>query len=448
MRNDAIKQKEPARRRRVAGEREGHRRACPLGTLGLALLLVTLAWTAHAQERHALPEPLPDPLRLEDVLAHARRHRQEIVAARARARAAEQRPAIVGALEDPMVLPSVDHLPFMLHGMDASLTVEQRFPLSGVRGYRRRTARAEARRLGADADRVAQDVLLDAAQAFFMLWERRELARVLDQQVELARQLVSAASARYGAGPGNQSDVLRAELEVARLEGATRAIQSEIAAAEAMLNASLGRPPDAPVPALHASPSLAEPPAWRAVQASALRRRPELEAGRAEVQRAEAEISVMKSMYAPMAMVQTGPAYTMADGWGWMAMVGVSVPLWRSRLDAGVAEARAMTAMARADWRAMARMVEGEAAAARHRVLAARQRVLALRDDVLPRARLAIDPLLGAYAVGTVPLASVIDAAQALWSLEAELVMAEVELGLAWARFQRALGALQGGDRR
>jgi cobalt-zinc-cadmium efflux system outer membrane protein len=428
---NAIRQKARARIHRIAG-----------------LLLVALSWTAHAQERDARPEPLAeslhDPLRLEDVLAYARDHREEIVAARARVHAAEQRPAIVGALEDPMVSPAVDHLPFMLHGMDASLTVEQRFPLSGVLGHRRRAARADARRLRADADRVAQDVQLDAAQAFFMLWERREMAGVLEEQVALARRFVDAASARYGAGPGNQAEVLRAEIEVARLEGAIRAIHAEIAAAEAMLNASLGRPPDAPVPALDASPSLAEPPAWSAVQELALRRRPELEAGRAEISRAEAEVSVMKSMYAPMGMVQTGPAYTMADGWGWMVMVGVSIPLWRDRLDAGVAEARAMTDMARADSRAMTRMVEGEAATSRYRVLAARQRVLALRDDVLPRARQAIDPVLGAYGAGTVPLASVIDTAQALWSLEAERVMAEVELGLAWTRFQRAQGALQG----
>jgi cobalt-zinc-cadmium efflux system outer membrane protein len=410
------------------------------------LLLVNLSWTAHAQERDELPEPLPEPLRLADVLTYARGHREEIVAARARARAAGQRPAIVASLEDPMISPAVDHLPFMLHGMDASLTVEQRVPLSGVRGHRRRAASAEARRLRADAERVAQDVLLDAARAFFMLWERRAMAGVLEEQVRLARQLVSAAGARYGAGTGSQPEVLRAEIEVARLEGAIRALHAEIAAAEAMLNASLGRPPDAAVPALHASPSLAEPPAWSDVQELTLRRRPELEAGLAEIRRAEAEVSVMKSMYAPMAMVQTGPAYTMADGWGWMVMVGVSVPLWRDRLHAGVAEAQAMRDMARADRRAMSRMAEGEAAAARHQVLAARQRVLALRDDVLPRARQAIDPSLGAYAAGTMPLAGVIDAAQALWSVEADLVMAEVELGLSWARFQRAQGALEGGE--
>jgi outer membrane protein, heavy metal efflux system len=415
-----------------------------LGAICLALLLLALPLPARAQER----DELLNPLRLEDVLAYGRAHRQEIVAARARARAAGERPAIVSALEDPMVMPSVDHLPFMLHGVDASLMIEQRFPLSGVLGNRRRVAEADARRFRAESERVSQDVQLDAARSFLMLRERRQMARVLDEQVALARQFVAAASARYSSGTGNQPEVLRAEIEVARLEGAIRVIRAEVAAAEAMLNASLGRPADALVPPLEATVVTSEPRAWAEVRGTTLRRRPELEVGRAEISRSQAEIAEMKSMYWPMGMIRTGPAYTMADRWGWMLTIGVSIPLQRGRLNAGVREAEAMAEMARADLAAMTRMTEGEAATARSQVLAARQRVLALRDDVLPRARQAIEPSVSAYAAGTLPLVSVIDTAQALWSIEAELVSAEFELCLAWARFQRAQGLFEGGTRR
>jgi hypothetical protein len=59
-----------------------------------------------------------------------------------------------------------------------------------------------------------------------------------------------------------------------------------------------------------------------------------------------------------------------------------------------------------------------------------------------------MDPSVSAYAAGTAPLVSVIDTAQALWSIEAEVVSAEFELGLAWVRFQRAQGQFDGGSRR
>jgi outer membrane protein TolC len=383
---------------------------------------------------------LPTPLRAADAVRLAKQHRPEVVAARARARAAAERPAIVSALDDPEVFPSIDHLPFMGGGADVSFTVEQRFPLSRIRSHRERAAQAGARRELAEIDRAGLDVELEAAAAFWMLAELRERAKLLDDQRALADQMAAAATARFSTSAGMQADVLRAQLEVDRLAGEQRAIAAELRAAEAMLDTSLARPADAPIPELDLSVSEAEPPAAATIASTAITRRPELRAGNAEIARAEAEVSVMQSMYAPMAMVRTGPSYTMADGSGWMVMVGVSIPLWRGKLRAGVNEARAMLDMTSADLDAMRRMIAGQAVAARERVAAARARYLALRDDIVPRARQAIGPTLAAYAASQTPLVSAIEAAQALWDAQRELAMARAELGLAWARLDRTTG--------
>ena len=263
------------------------------------------------------------------------------------------------------------------------------------------------------------------------------MATFLAEQKTLADQLVAASTARYGAGKGTQAEVLRVEIEVARLDGEVRAKAADVRAAEVMLNTSIGRDPDLAVPELGPAPT-AEPPAAAGAASTALERRPELRVGRAEVERSRADISVMHDMYKPMAMVQTGPAYTMADGAGWMVMVGVSIPLWRGKLRAGVAEAEAMAEMANQDLVAMRRMVAGDAVVARERVVAARARWLALRDQVVPRAKAAIEPTLSAYTTGQLPLVSVLEAAQALWSAQMDLVTSERELGVAWARLSRA----------
>ena len=70
---------------------------------------------------------LPSPLRLADVLRYARAHRAEIRAADARARAAAERPDAVSALEDPVISPALNHLPYSLKGANWSVTVQQRF---------------------------------------------------------------------------------------------------------------------------------------------------------------------------------------------------------------------------------------------------------------------------------------------------------------------------------
>lgn len=417
-----------------------------------------------AQSETAAPWPL------EAVVDMAREQRQEITAARARADAARARPAIVSALEDPMLAPSIDHYPFdkmesaesmsvstepPMEGesiplapagdgndrrYDWSVSIEQRFPLSKVLTHRRRAAEADAAKAAAEADRLTLDVELDAINAFYMVQEKRRMAMVVQQQIALARQLVNAANARYGSGSGNQTEVLRMEVEVARLESSARALKAGIRSAEAMLNASIGRDTAMPVPDL-VSPKLDNPlPSRDEVATAALRQRPELQMGNAELSRAMADVQAMRSMYSPMGMVRVGYASTMAEGKGAMLMVGVSLPIWREKLRGGLAEARAMERMAHADLTAMKRMVQSEAIAARDQLEEVQIQYLALRDDVVPRTRRLIQPTLSVYASGQGNLSAVIEAAQALWNAEAEFVMAETTLGVAWARLDRMTG--------
>jgi len=341
-----------------------------------------------------------------------------------------------------MISPSLDHLPFMLGGADVSVTIEQQIPLSGIRGHRRAAALADVDRLRAEASRTTLEVGLQAVNAFLMVQERRRTAVLVTDQLSFARDVVSAANARYGSGTAPQSDVLRAEVEVARLEAFARALVSEVRGAEAMLNTSLALDAEGPVPPFASLAFAQPPPSWSVIK-TALTARPELVAGRAEVVRAQADVQVMRDMFRPMATIRTGPSYTMADGKGWMAMVGLSLPIWRDKLHAGVAEAQAMRAMSEADLRAMTRMIEGDAAVAINQLQATRDRQAALTTDVLPRARMAIEPAVAGYTSGQLPLVSVIEAVQALWLVQADLIAADTELGLAWARLGRAIGTYE-----
>ncbi|MDO8324693.1 MAG: TolC family protein [Phenylobacterium sp.] len=379
---------------------------------------------------------------LSEVIRLAASQRQELSAAHARVRASVERPAVVSALEDPMISASIDHKPFNMRGMDYSFAIEQRIPLGSLRQDRRQSAEADIARLRAEAEDKQLGVAAEAASAFLMLQQRRRTAELLHQRREIARAIVAAADARYGGGTGEQADVLRAEVEVARVEAQLKASTGRVAAAEAMLNASLGQEVDRPVRPLR-PPVLDRPaPTWAEVEAR-LPSLPRLQAGRAEIGRSEAEVRVMRDMYKPMATVRAGPAYDMDNKWGAMLMVGVSVPIWRSKLSAGVREAEAMREMSRADLRAMTRMAEGEAAQALNELKAAGELQRSLRAEIGPRARFAIDPALAAYAAGRQPLVSVMEALQTLWSVENELIDADMQVGLAWVRLGRATGSYE-----
>lgn len=388
--------------------------------------------------------PLPHPLRMQDAQLSARSHRAEITAVQAAARAANARPDIVSGLEDPMLSPSLDHKPLEGMGQNTSITIEQRFPLSGVRGYRRDGAKAEAERVQSVADMTALDIGQETARAYLMLRKERQMQKILTEQADLASSIVRAANARYATGNGSQAEVLRAETEQARLKARLAASLADTAAAEAMLNTSMGREAALPVPELapDGTPFLSQNPNLSKADAvtAAVRLRPELNGGKAATRRAAAEVKVMESMYRPMATVRAGMADTMAEGKGYMLMVGVSLPIWRNRLAAGVTESKAMESMAQADLDAMQRMITGETAAAWEAWRGAVLRYESMRQEVVPRATRTIPPALAAYGEGRMALTGVLESAQALWMVQMELVDAEYAAGLSWSRLQRSIG--------
>lgn len=399
---------------------------------------------------------LADPLTLDRALQIAEQRRREVDAAQSSALAAAQRPAIVSVPDDPMVMATVGHLPIEMLVADGehdaanepaipfdwNVMAQLSFPLGDVLGSRARAARAEARRREHDVDRTVLDVQAEAAMAFLELYLARELDSLLEEQIALADQLAAASRARYAAGMGAQTDALRAEVELVRLRAERAALAGTIEGAAGMLVAALGLSAGTSIPPL-AEPTDAPLPSAAQAAGRALRRRPELAAMRESVLRAEAGVSEMEGMYWPMMTVQLGGAYTMAEGAGVMGAVGISIPIFRDRLDAGVTEARAMVSMAEADVDAMERMIEGQVASVRGQVLAARARRDALVLEVVPRARQAVDAGLAQYGAGQVPQVTVIEALRALFDVHTSAVRAEVDAAMAAVRLGRALGSLR-----
>ena len=396
---------------------------------------------------------LADPARggwsLEEVQQQALSHRKEIGAAEARLKAAEQKPSVVSALEDPMLMPSIDHYPFEKAGdmeeesngsFDWSIALEQRFPLSRLRSHRREVAEAEVAMARSNSEKTVQEVALQAASAFFMVEEKRRMADITQEQITLAKQWIATATSRYESGRGSSSDILRSEVELARLVATRQALAAEVRSAEAMLNASMGRSPAEPLPALLPVAFPSTLPDHSKVVATAQQQRPELQAGSAETARARAETAVMRSMNAPMGLVRLGYASTMAEGDGAMVMFGVSLPIWQGRNRSSVAEAVAMEQMAEADLEAMRQMAAGEASAALGELEAAHIHYRMLQEEVIPRTERLLAPALAAYASGQGALTDVIESNRALRTAETEVAMAHTRLGLAWAQLHRVTG--------
>jgi outer membrane protein TolC len=390
-----------------------------------------------------------DTLTLAEALRMAETANPMLRAARASAIAASARIAPAGALPDP-------ELQFGLMNRMASdfgstmdpmtmnqVQLMQMLPWPGKLGNARRAA---ARMAGAaQADALDQALMLAAQvrMAYYEVANADRSLEVMRRTQNLLRDFLQISTTMYAVGTAIQQDVLRAQVEVARMgEDITRMEQERVAMA-ARLNALLGREATTPVPAVELPEPGDELPPADSLIAGALERRPALVAGTERVAAAEATLAGARRELFPDFRV--GVAYQSRPAYDDMIslMVGISLPIFAGRRQLPMRrQMAAMRDMAAAELlsarnETIARVVEMRARTERDRNLAR-----LYRSSILPQARGAVQAALASYRVGRVSFMQLVDNQMTVNQYEIETIRL-------LADYQQALGeltALTGGQ--
>lgn len=365
----------------------------------------------------AVPGGPPDTLRIAQALQVARDANPMLRASRLSAQAATQRVGPAGALPDPQLqFGLMNRMASELGSTLDPMTMDQvqlmqMVPWPGKLGSARRAARHAATAAQADAD---QQALMLAAEVRMAYYEAALADRALDVMRRtrgLLTQFLDVSTTMYAVGTGIQQDVLRAQVEVARMsEEITRMGQMRVAAA-ARLNALLGREATSPIEALELpAPAIGRLPPVDTLVAWALAQRPALVAGAERAAAAEASLQTARRELFPD--FQVGVAYQRRPAFDDMVslMVGVNLPVFaRARQLPMRREIAAMRDMAQAELanlrnETMARIVELRARAQQDQNLAR-----LYGSSILPQARASVEAALASYRVGRVTFMTLVD---------------------------------------
>lgn len=396
-------------------------------------------------------DPLAGEVTLEEVLTRARARNPRVGAVGSLAEAASVRRSWAGLPPDPAIQLGV--MNFSLPGFDAdmpnsmapAIQVSQMIPFPGKLGLESRIAEASADMALAVADETWLEVRARVVGAFYELHAVDERLEVMRRTKALLEDFQTAARALYAAGAGRQTDVLQANVEIARMD-------AEIASEEAMrrvvaarLNALLDRPAEAPVgsPALGELP--ADLPAPGALRQWAAESRPALRRERLRVERAEAALARARKEIWPDLMlgVQYGQRRTQLDETERMGsvMLGFNLPLFAGRRQLKYRdEAAAMESMARAELAEVRAEVDAEVE--EHRAEMERMRTLLTlyRDEVLPQARAAVESAFSSYRVGAVDFMTLVEAQMIVNRFEGEFHTLMAGYGTHVAELEAAVG--------
>lgn len=365
-------------------------------------------------------------------------------AARAAVAAAEAAQSRAGLLEDPMVSYAV--APASLAGgvlFGQELRVSQRLSHPERRRLLVAQAGSEIERRRAELAGLELDLAAMAGSLFADYYLVTRELEVSARHRELMEDLRRVATGRYAAGLAQQTEPLRAEVELGHLHHRTIELEAERVIVVARINALLHRAPDAALP--EPPPELA-PPVHAdmdldALTAAALAARPALGAAAAEIEGRKAAVGLADLARRPDLDLMASYNSMWSDReHRFMAGVAVSPPLSKARRASVRTEAEARLAEAESERLRLADEIRLEVATAGARLRQSRHHLELYDSRLLPASRDEVRAASAGFKVGKVDLPAVIEAERMLREVELgrHRVLAEAERSL--AELKRAVG--------
>ena len=400
--------------------------------------------TAGAQDRVAIAQPLC----LGELYDEAQRESPRVAAAQALVRAAEARVSSAKLPPDPQL--QLGFMNYTLPGlrpMDVlgmtQLQLMQMIPLAGKLGLAGRVASSQASAQSERARDTEWEVRSAVAMAFYELYQADQRLAVERETLRLLRDIRRTAEAMYRVGEGRQPDVLRAQVEIARMVEDTVRMTTMRAGMAARLDALLNRPTHALAsPVLPAFPdSVLSIDSLLSLAGTGRRM---LRAGERDLQAADAQARLARREIWPDLTIglqygtQSGEMGTERMG---SLMIGASVPVFAGRRQLRMREeTEAMRAMAAADLAAMRADTRARIAEAYANLTRARNLAALYRTTVIPQAEATVVSSLAAYRVGGVDFMTLLDNRMTVNTYRQELFTFDAEQGKAWADLEMLVG--------
>ncbi len=422
--------------------KRNRRRQCV--TVASVLVMFFSSGLSRAQDTDSVPRNrLVLPELIQEVLAR----NPELVAARKQWEAATNRITQARSLDDPILSVQLWNFPQTFNVTQTQNNIfglSQNLPFPGKLALKGDVASRSADMTEQAVRAKERELVARLKQAYYDLFLAQKAIQIHHEQVELLRQFVEIANAKFRAGKGSQADVLKAQVELSLLFQHLPVLEQRRETAEAMLNTLLDRDPasplglaqepsqlplEKPIDDLHQSRATttgrsSKPPSWH-------------------VQRNEQSRALAQRQYYPDFNVafQRFQNYQANDGFG--AYVAMSIPFafWtKPKYDAGVQEAAAAVAVARAQQHTLENLTRFQINDLLAKLRATDQVATLYRTTILPQAEQSLEAARVGYRAGKAGFLDLIDTQRAWRGFQLEYFKALVDRQHRLAELEQVVG--------
>lgn len=375
----------------------------------------------------------------------------------ARIRVARAKVDQASAYPDPKVTVGLVNMPFWPARFDETpmtglqVTLTQVIPWPTKRSLAGEVASRRAD-VAAAALREARLRLGAAIRIGWLELALRDAERRIEKEREvLLGRLLKLVQVRYRVHKAQLQDLLKARLRRSRVADRQLRIARARDAAEARLNALLGRPAAASLPA--AVPVPRAPTLQRTLPqllATARRKRPALTRWKRRMAVQSLRRKQARTGFYPDLGVSLGYRYRQDSGMDpvdgmdfWSVGVSVRIPLWSiGKTRAAVKEADAALTRDRSGYENERLEVARQVRTARDAVKRLQSRLRLYQRRILPEARQTLEAAIASYTTGKLDFLSVLDHEEALYSQRLAALQIRVRLAQQWAALRAAVGEL------
>ena len=352
------------------------------------------------------------------------------------------------SLDDPMLMirdwQTPLRKPWDLNQAQFMISLQRTFPGKDKRDLRARVAADDVAATSDDLETMRQEVAANVRQACSSLLRNADEMRLHDQQSSVLNQAISAALAEYTTGKAPQSDVLRAQMALTRLNEHLIELEEERDTARAQLNVLMGRAPSDEIQIAGTYRPPAALPSTEELERLAIEHRPELAALRKQITKSSDESA--------LARLALKPDYTVAAGYmlmptgatyrnAYMAELTMNLPsLNRARHDGETKQADSATDVVRAELDARTSAVFLEIRQSQIALRSAQNRLKLYRDTLLPQAEANFKASTLAYQNNRGEFTNLIDSQNILLDIRTAYYKALAAADSGSAQLERAIG--------
>lgn len=397
------------------------------------------------------PSTLGENAELVELLRFARLNNPGLAAAFERWREALERVPQATKLPEPRLTLGafVEEVETRVGPMQGRVGLTQRFPWFGALDEAGEIAfqASEAVRVELEALRLKVD--RDVRDAWYeYAWLERAVEITRGHQ-DLLLHWESVARARMETGIGKHADVIRAQVELGKLEDRVQTLGDLRRPVRARLNAALGRESGAPLPVPDLPADRFVAPDAAKLKAALVESNPELRALEHRIEGARHAIALARTARYPSFSV--GADYTLigsarqpgvaGSGDDAIALtLGLDIPIWRRAYDAGVRGAEASLRRAHKQHQDTWNHLASELELSLYRVRDADRRVALFEESLIPKGEESVQALDSAYQAGEQGFLDLIDAQRLLLEFQLEVARARSDRARALAETERISG--------